>query len=89
MLENQPIIGKHYRLEFGKGYGIARWGVVLRDGTEMAGGLLYEEARRIFDTCETNFGRKIRHPSASMNPAIIELEDEGRKERRRHAVHRN
>jgi hypothetical protein len=81
-----PAVGKHYRLELGKGYGEARWWVIARDGTEMAGGLFYEEARRIFDTCETNFGRKIRTPSASMNPAVIELEDEWRKEKRR-AVH--
>jgi hypothetical protein len=84
MEKNQPCIGKHYRIEFGKGYGIARWCVVSHTGEEMAGGLLYEEARRIFDTCEENFGRKIRRPSASMNPAVIELEDEWRKEKHGH-----
>lgn len=48
-----PERGKFYRLEKGKGYGKANWWVLSLDGrVEVAGGLLYEDAKWIFDRSE-------------------------------------
>jgi hypothetical protein len=84
----QSIWGKRYRLERGKGYGEARWWVLTKDGhTEVAGGLLYDEAKRIFDSCESA-PTEILPPRASLDPNIINFEDEVRRERRaRRAVY--
>lgn len=48
----RPERGKYYRLERGKGYGQANWWVLTLAGVEVAGGLLYGAAKRIFDQCE-------------------------------------
>jgi len=54
-----PERGKKYRLERGKGYGEANWWVLTLDGKiEVAGGLLHDEAKRIFDQCESSVNKK-------------------------------
>lgn len=79
---DQAIWGIKYRLERGKGYGEARWGVLSRDGrTEIAAGLMYDDAKRIFDSCELSYGRKIT-TRVTLNPRIIDLEEENRAEAR-------
>jgi hypothetical protein len=76
------IRGHHYRLVRGKGYAPANWWVLSKDGkTEVAGGLLYDDARRIFDSCEGS----VKAPGqvrASMNTKIIDLEAQQRNELR-------
>jgi len=82
-VEQQPIWGANYRLERGKGYGEARWWVLSRDGrTEVAGGLLYEDAKRIFDTSERTANKPVAKPRATLNPKIIDFEEESRAEMR-------
>ena len=79
---NQPIRGVKYRLETGKGYGEAKWWVLSKDGrTEVAGGLMYDQAKQIFDSCEA----AITTPTnihATLNPTIIDFEEESRAEMR-------
>lgn len=81
-MEPREIWGDKYRLVKGKGYGEARWWVLTRDGrTEVAGGLMYEEARRIFDACEES----VKNPGqvrASLNTDIIDQEAQYRREMR-------
>lgn len=89
----QPIWGSKYRLERGKGYGDARWWVLSRDGrTEVAGGLLYDEAKRIFDSSEAAANQPTPVSRATLNPRIVDFEEENRAEmrsrrRRRDALH--
>jgi hypothetical protein len=85
----QPLRGAKYRLERGKGYGQANWWVLSLDGrTEVAGGLLYEDAKEIYDRCEES----IRNPGrvcVTLNPAIIDFEEQSRAEMRERRRKRN
>jgi hypothetical protein len=54
-----PKRGKHYRLERGKGYGQANWWVLTLLGEEVAGGLLYADAERIFNQCEDYLKKEV------------------------------
>jgi len=77
-----PIWGTKYRLERGKGYGEARWCVLSRDGrTEVAAGQMYDEAYRIFESCEAA-AQKTVNSHATLDPRIIEFEEESRAEMR-------
>jgi len=78
----QRIRGTKYRLEPGKGFGAARWGVLSLNGrTEVAAGLMYDHAKQIFDSCE-EAAKALITPHATLDPHIINFEEESRAEMR-------